>query len=546
MKKIKNSAWLRKWLPLAILSTALMIIIIDTTVLNVSIKDMIGDLKTNVQAIQWVISAYALTLAALTVTGGRLGDLFGRKKVFKIGAVLFAIGSVITALAPTIAWVIFGNAIIEGIGAALMMPATASLLMSTYQGKDRALAFAFWGSVAASAAAIGPILGGWLTTNYSWRWAFGINVVVVAILLLGSRVVKESRDKLEKQELDMVGVLLSSLGLVSIVYGLIESSTYGWWMAKAPFQIFGLDFSPFGLSVTPITITLGLAILFAFIKYEQKHEAAGHTPLVSLNLFKNRQFTVGSVATALSSIGQSGIIFSVPIFYQSVLLLDAFHTGIGLLPMSLAVMIGAPIGLGMGKKLLPKHIIQLGFLLNLIGILYLYFTISTGSSPLSFAPGLFLYGFGMGLAFSHLSNLTLSAVSVEQSGEASGVNNTLRQVGTSFGSAIIGAALIATLTSGVVTKIEASKVLPDQAKPAIVEQVKKAGSNIEFSEPTKTNAPAKITNEVLSLTHQATVDANKVALSLTALFTIICLIFSQALPSIKNLETSKKIPKPAH
>ena len=158
VKMIYDKLNLTKWLPLIVLSSALMIIIIDTTVLNVSIRNMLVDLKTNVRDIQWVISAYSLTLAALTVTGGRLGDLYGRKKMFKVGAVLFAIGSIVTSLAPTIGWVIFGNAIIEGIGAALMMPATASLLVANYKGKDRALAFAIWGSVAAAAAGIGPIL----------------------------------------------------------------------------------------------------------------------------------------------------------------------------------------------------------------------------------------------------------------------------------------------------------------------------------------------------------------------------------------------------
>ncbi|MCA9349990.1 MFS transporter, partial [Candidatus Saccharibacteria bacterium] len=191
-QKFLNSTLIRKWAPLLVLSSALMIIIIDTTVLNVSIRNMITDLNTTVQGIQWVISAYSLTLAALTVTGGRLGDLFGRKKMFQLGAILFALGSLVTSIAPTIGWVIIGNAIIEGIGAALMMPATAALLVNNYQGKDRAMAFAIWGAVAASAAAIGPILGGWLTTYYSWRWAFRINILVVIGLLIGSRFIKEA------------------------------------------------------------------------------------------------------------------------------------------------------------------------------------------------------------------------------------------------------------------------------------------------------------------------------------------------------------------
>ena len=541
-QKLQERHGLMKWLPLIVLSTAVMIIIIDTTVLNVSIRNILGDLHTTVQNIQWVISAYSLTLAALTVTGGRLGDLFGRKRMFMLGAVLFALGSLITSFAPTIAWVIFGNAIVEGIGAALMMPATASLLVNHYRGKDRALAFAIWGSVAASAVAVGPILGGYLTTNYSWRWAFRINLVVVVLLLIGSRVIKEAHDRAEKIELDGIGILLSSVGLTSMVYGLIESSTYGWGIAKQSFALFGHSFAPFNLSIAPITILIGLVLLLLFGIFEYKHEAKGHTPLVSLGLFENKQFTAGAVTTAMMALGQTGLIFSVPIFFQSVLGLDAFHTGLGLLPMSLAIMIGAPTSLRLTKRFLPKQIIQMGFVISSLGALYLLLILSTSSTVWTIAPGLFIYGLGMGFGFSQLGNLTLSAVSIEQSGEASGVNNTLRQVGSSFGSALIGAALIATLTSSVVTKLNASTVIPAASKAQIVNGVKDAGSNIEFQAPSGGDhkLPAAIQAEITKSTHEATVDGNKVALGFTGGFALLALAFSTLLPSIRDLETGEK------
>lgn len=537
---------LRKWLPLIVLASAMMIIIIDTTVLNVSIHNILIDLKTTVQSIQWVISAYALTLAALTITGGRLGDLFGRKRMFMLGAVLFAVGSLVTSLAPTIAWVIFGNAIIEGVGAALMMPATAALLVNEYHGKDRTLAFAVWGGVAASAAALGPILGGWLTSNFSWRWAFRINLVVVLLLLLGARFLHEARDKAEKIELDGIGILLSSVGLVSIVYGLIESSTYGWWLTKAPYAVLGHSFTPWGLSIAPITIILGVILLGLFALFEHKHEQNGHTPLVSLGLFKNEQFTIGSLTTALQALGMAGLIFSTPIFYQSILGLDAFHTGLGLLPMSLAVMFGAPFSIKLIKRFTPKQIIQMGFTLNVLGSILLYRAFSVDATVWSFAPGLILFGVGMGFGFSQLSNMALSAVSGEQSGEASGVNNTLRQVGQSFGSAIIGAALIATITSGVVSKLEASPVLPAAAKPQIVQQVKEAGSNIEFSSPdTTNNVPPQIRVAISDAIKQATVDGNRVAMLLTGIFSVVTLLFSFLLPNIRDLETGKSATETA-
>ncbi len=539
--EIKERTGLMKWLPLIVLSSAVMIIIIDTTVLNVSIRNILDDLDTTVQNIQWVISAYSLTLAALTVTGGRLGDLFGRKRMFILGAILFAVGSIITSFAPTIAWVIFGNAIIEGIGAALMMPATAALLVNNYAGKDRALAFAVWGGVAASAAAIGPILGGWLTANYSWRWAFRINLIVVILLILGARFVKEARDRAEKIELDIIGILLSSVGLVSMVYGLIESSTYGWGLAKESFAVFGHSFAPFGLSIAPIAIAVGAALLGLFGLFEYKHEVNGHTPLVSLGLFKNKQFTAGTLTTMMLALGQTGLIFAVPIFYQSVLGLDAFHTGLGLVPMSLAIMVGAPSSLKLMRYLTPKRIIQLGFIISGLGAAYIYFALGVTATVWTLAPGLFIYGLGMGFGFSQLTNLTLSAVSVQQSGEASGVNNTLRQVGASFGSAIIGAALIATLTSGVVKKLEASPVLPRESKTQIVNSVKDAGSNIEFESPKGNDQlPTAVKAEIVKATHEATVDGNKVAMLFTTGFALLALLVSNLLPNIKDLQTGEK------
>jgi len=226
----------RKWTTLIVLSLALAIIIIDTTLLNVSLSSIIRDLHTDIQSIQWVISAYSLTLAALTITGGRLGDLFGRKRMFVLGAIIFAIGSFIASISQNVPQMIIGESIIEGIGAALMMPATSSLLIATFQGRERAIAFGIWGGIAAAAAALGPILGGYLATYYSWRWGFRINVVVALILFIGSFIIKDSRDLEEKPTIDWTGVLLSALGLVLFVFGIIESSQYGFWHATAPFN----------------------------------------------------------------------------------------------------------------------------------------------------------------------------------------------------------------------------------------------------------------------------------------------------------------------
>lgn len=532
----------RKWIPLVVLALALSIIIIDTTILNVSIKAIITDLNTTVQNLQWVIAAYSLTLAAFTITGGRLGDLYGRKKMFMLGAVLFAIGSGMASIAHSFPMLLAGEAIIEGIGAALMMPATASLLVSTYQGRDRAVAFGVWGSLAAASAAIGPILGGWLGTTYSWRWAFRINIFVALVLVIGAILfVKESRDTEEKADLDILGVFLSATGLFWLVYGFIESSTYGWWRATQSFAIFGNSATPWGMSPVPLAIGFGSLMLFLFVKWQFHQEKVGKTPLVSMKLFKNRQFVSGSAVTAGLAMGQVGLFFALPVFFQGVLGLDSFHTGLALLPLPLGVFVGAPLALALTKKFTSKHIIQAGLVISALGTLWLRATITPSVTVMGLAPMLFFYGIGMGLVMSIISNLTLSAVSVQQSGEASGVNNTLRNVGSTLGSAIIGAVVLAAIATNVNTGIKNSTVISEPAKAVITQAVAGHAGEIQFgTEKKDARTSPVIAKEIVTISHQATADANKTAMSLMLIFVLATLALSTQLPNVKNVEKNAK------
>lgn len=543
MTKSKLLNGVRKWIPLGVLALALSIIIIDTTILNVSLKAIIEDLGTSVQALQWVISAYALTLAALTITGGRMGDLFGRKKMFMLGAVLFAVGSGLAAISQNVGMLLVGESIIEGIGAALMMPATASLLVSTYKGRDRAIGFGVWGSMAAASAAIGPILGGWLGTNYSWRWAFTINIFVAVVLIVGSLLfIRESRDTAEKSELDFVGVFLSAVGLFWLVYGFIESSTYGWWRATQSFAIFKHSATPLGLSPVPIAIAVGLLLLFAFVRWQFHLTKAGRTPLVNMALFKNRQFVSGSTVLAGMALGQVGLFFALPIFFQGVLGLDAFHTGVALLPLPIGVFIGAPLSVALSKRFTPKHLIQAGLIISLASTFWLRAIIEPGIVVGDLALALAVYGLGMGLIMSMVSNLTLSAVDVQQSGEASGVNNTLRNVGSALGSAIIGAVVLSALATNVTNGINQSKIIPHAYKTVINGQLAGHASEIQFGTEKKDDAVNPVlAKEITKISHQATADANKTALTLMGIFVLGTLALSTQLPNRKNVETNKSV-----
>lgn len=535
---------LRKWGLLVVLSLALCIIILDTTILNVALGAIIRDLHTDIQKIQWVITAYSLTLAALTITGGRLGDIFGRKRMFVVGAILFAIGSFLASISTSVGMLIAGEAIIEGIGAALMMPATASLLVVNFQGRERAIAFGIWGGIAGASAALGPILGGYLTTQYDWRWGFRINLFVVIALLIGSIIIPESRDTKERKELDIFGVVLSALGMLSFVFGLIEASTYGWWKAKMPFIAFGHTLNmPWDLSIVPICMAIGVAILALFGWYEYRREKAGHTPLVSMGLFKNARFTAGASTTAVMSLGQTGLIFSLPVFLQSVRGLDAFHTGLALLPMSLGLLIVAPLSAALSKKISPKLLINLGLLINVFAYLILRQTLNIETTSTDLIPGLAIFGIGMGLVMSQINNLTLSAVSIQQAGEASGVNNTLRQVGSTLGSAIIGTILIGTLSTHLMDGVRTSTIIPEPAKANIAEVMSTQTSNVEFGGGAHVDASIspEIKNEIIRIGHQATVDANKETLLYSSLFAAFGFLVSLLLPSSRKKKSEEAV-----
>jgi EmrB/QacA subfamily drug resistance transporter len=538
----------RKWALLGVLSLGLAIVVIDNTLLNVSLSVIIKDLHTDLQSLQWVITAYALVLAAFTITGGRLGDLYGRKKMFMLGAIIFAVGSFIASISHAVPILLLGESIIEGFGAALMMPATASLVVANFSGKDRATAFGVWGGVAGASSAIGPLLGGYLTSHYSWRWGFRINVFVAAIVIIGSLLLlKESRDE-GKPTLDWWGVILSSLGLLAVTFGVVESSTLGWWKAVQPLNIFGHALTLGNYSIVPLTILIGIIILVLFFWWENIVEKSGKSPLVSLKLMENQQFTSGAIVTAILTLGLTGQLFALPIFLQTVQNLDAFHTGLVLLPLSLALLLIAPLSGVLSKKITPKYLIMASLTIDIIASFILRATISVNVPLSHLIPGLALYGFGMGLVFPPISNLVLSAVPVEMAGEASGVNNTLRQVGATLGAAIIGAAILTSLTGHLVKGVEASSVIPQAAKAQIIQTVSNPNSNIEFSQGSSTAAaaPPIIAQEMQKLVAASTTESAKDAYLYSALFVFLCLVSALFLPETDVHEHESTTTKQDH
>jgi EmrB/QacA subfamily drug resistance transporter len=533
MSTMHENSGFRKWLPLVVMALALFIVVLDTTIINVSIKAIINDLHSNIKAVQWVITGYALVLAAFTITGGRLGDIFGRKKMFIIGAVVFGIGSLLASQAHSATQLFLFVSIIEGLGASLMLPATASLIVSQYRGKDRAIAFGVYGAIAGAAATIGPILGGFLTTNYSWRWNYLINPVIAIILIIGSIwVVKEAHER-QHNNPDILSIILSALGLAGIVYGFIESSTYGWIKAKEPFELGGHHFGLGGVAVTFYALILGLIFLTLFLGRQRLLELAKKPPLVSTGLLTNRAFMSGTVVLLVTVIGQFGLIFALPVFLQGLLGKDAFHSGLATIPLSLAILVSAPLSGVLASKwnVSQRLLIQVGLVFAVVGGIFLHQEISLTTTVPSLIPGLVLFGIGFGLTISQLANLTLSAASVELAGEASGVNNTFRQIGTSVGQALIGALLISSLVTQLNQGVSSSKVLPAAAKPQIAASIATSAESLGADQPkSSTPLPPAVTQEIILIKNEAIVHGVRVAFVGVVAATALALVLSTQLP----------------
>ncbi|MGI9624092.1 MAG: MFS transporter, partial [Acidimicrobiales bacterium] len=275
---------MKKWRALIVLSAAQFLMVLDQAVMNVSISQLVEDFDTTVTVIQGVITFYALTMAALMITGGKLGDRYGRKRTFAVGLVIYACGSALTAVSQTVPMLLLGWSILEGIGAALVLPALVALIASSYKGADRAVAYGVIGGVAGAGIAVGPILGGWVTTEYTWRWVFVGEVVLALAIVAFVGWIADSPAPVRRPEIDWVGSALSALGLGLVVYGILKASEWGWLRdSNSPFTVFGL-------ALTPFVIGAGLVVLGLFLRWTERRVEHGKDPLFRLGLFDIKPF----------------------------------------------------------------------------------------------------------------------------------------------------------------------------------------------------------------------------------------------------------------
>ncbi len=468
----------RRWIALAFLSLGVAMIILDATVVNVAIPSMIKDLNLTTNDAEWINAAYSLTFASLLILSGRLADRFGRKLLFIIGIIIFVGASVLVAISDSSIHLIAARAL-QGVGAAMILPASLSVINAVFVGKSRAIAFAVWGATIGGMAALGPLVGGWLTTYASWHWAFLINLPIGIIVLIGVLLaVPETKDLLGRKGVDLPGTLLSTFGLLGIVFALIEGQRYGWLISTAPFKAGPLTWDTGRLSLVFISGVLGVIALLALILVETRRAAAGKIVILDLRLFRIRSFAAGNGVAVVVSLGEFGLLFTLPLFLQAVRGYNALETGVILLALAIGSFFASGAGAPISQRVGPVRVLQLGMLLEVIGILGLGFVISPEITGWGLAPWLFLYGMGVGFATAQLTGVVLSEVPVADSGQASAVQSTSRQVGAAIGTAILGTTLLIGLGSAVTSQLEARGIPTAQAQEVSQAVASSAGQAI--------------------------------------------------------------------
>jgi EmrB/QacA subfamily drug resistance transporter len=524
----------KTWRVVLILSAAQFILVLDTTVMNVSISNVVADLNTTVEKVQLAITAYMLVMASTMLLGGKLGDIWGRRRAFRIGVVVFALGSGLTAVAPSIGVLLLGWSLIEGLGAAIMVPALVALIASNYEGQKRATAYGIIGAVAAAGAAAGPLIGGAVTTAASWRLVFAGEVVIAAFALLASGLIRDAPVE-RKPKLDWVGALLSILGLVLIVYGVVQSSVWGWILPRNPPTIGGTEITPLGLSPVPFVILAGAAVLLGFARWSERREARGEEPLLRIALLRIRQLRGGSLMIFAQQTILLGTFFAVPLYLQVVLGKDAFQTGLKLLPLSVVMLLTAMAAPSLATRFSPRAIVRAGLLALLVATLGLVGSVDHTLNSVAFAVSLGIMGFGGGLMVSQLGNVIMSAVKPSETGEAGGIQGTFQYLGGALGTALVGAVLL----SGLTAAFNQSVVDNPQISPPTEERLAVATEQgIEFvptaaveTQLDKAGVQPQEAQAIASGYDDAQISALKVALLSVAIFAVVSFWFTGALPN---------------
>ena len=466
-----------RWLALLFVSLAVALVIVDSTIINVAIPAIVTDLNASSTDVQWIQESYTLVFAALLLVFGALADKWGRRSMLIVGLVFFTVSSIFAAMSDT-AGLLIAWRVIQGIGGAMVLPTTLSIVNATFQGKERGIAFAIWGSTIGGMVAVGPLLGGWLTTEFSWNWAFGINIPLGVLITVGVFLfVTESKDVEHARAIDWGGAVLSVLASGSLVFGLIEGRNFGWWEINKAFEIGDWTW-PLDISVVPISFAITVIAVAWYIVHGLARQRAGKSTLVAFGLFALPSFRNGNIVALIVSMGEFGIILALPLWLQFVLGYSAFDSGLVILALAVGSFAASGIAAGLGSKLEATWVIRIGLILEMIGVAGIGFMISPEATGWSIVPFLFVYGMGVGFATAQLTGVVLKDVPVAASGQGSGTSSTSRQIGSALGIAVIGTVLFSTAQFTLESSLADRNVPEAMSAPIVAAVIDSAGGAI--------------------------------------------------------------------
>ena len=518
------------------------LMMLDSSVMNVSIATVAQDLDTTVTGIQTAITLYTLVMAAFMITGGKIGQIIGRKRAFAIGCVIYGCGSLTTALSPNLTVLLIGWSVLEGLGAALILPAIVALVASNFGRDERPRAYGLVTAAAAIAVAVGPIVGGLFTTYLSWRYVFaGEVLIVIAILLLARRIEGEEGER--GVRLDLVGTALSAIGLGLVVFGILRSGTWGLVAPKPD--------GPEWLGLSPVVwlILAGAAVLALFAAWESRLAARGAEPLVDPAILRVPVLRGGLTSFFFQYFLQGGLFFAVPLFLSIALGLSAIETGVRLLPLSVALIIAAAGIPKLFPDVSPRRVVRIGFLAMFAGLVVMVAALDAGAGAEIVTWPMLLAGLGIGSLASQLGSVTVSSVPDEQSGEVGGLQNTITNLGISVGTALTGAIVIAALTSSFISGVEENPAVPAPVKTQASTEL---SGGIPFLSDAEletaldeARVPPRATDAIIEENETARLDGLRTALSLLALLALVGLAFTGRIPTRQPAAAAKEAPAPA-
>lgn len=442
MAETQTASFLGTWSALLAVSLGIFAITLDGSMMPVAIGSIVDDLNTQVAFVQAAMALHSLVMAATYLAAGKLALKFGEKRVFVLGALIFATGVIVAAVSPSIWVLLLGWSLIKPVGGAMMIPAASSLIVLNYKGEQRTAAFGIFSAFVAAAAVIGPVWMGALANLISWRWAFASEPVLIALLLFFASMVTEAK-RTQRAPFDSLGALLTFVGFALLVLGATLAGEFGWWMARRPFYVGDEVFAPFGLSAAVVFMLGGVVLLLVYAAWAEWRGRRNLAPLFQVRIFRNQSFSVAAVLGFFFQLVVGGLLFVLPVFLQSALFLDALDTGLVLLPYTLGIFVFALGASRLPASISPVLVVRTGLVVMLLGGAWVYQTASLQLDMSSLVPALFVFGAGAGMVLARLTEITLSEVKSSELGEAAGGDSTGKELGVAFGVSVLGSIFLA-------------------------------------------------------------------------------------------------------